>query len=175
VNVTSAQSALAILLPVDSTVTVSNIHFAGDERCIGTFAGGLSAVPFPDEGIALGTGLVEDLPLQDRGSQSTAFGTPGDQDLDDLLDSGYGSGETSDACVIEVDFECNNVQSSDVFFNYVFGSDEYLEFAGSSFNDIFAMFLNGEDLAIVPKTTDTPVSINTVNQYNNNEYFVAKA
>ena len=62
-----------------------------------------------------------------------------------------------------------------MFFNYVFGSDEYLEFAGSSFNDIFAMFLNGEDLAIVPKTTDTPVSINTVNQYNNNEYFVAKA
>jgi len=176
VNTTTTASALAILLPLDSSVTVSNIHFAGDEKCIGTFAGGLLAVPgldptFPDEGVVLGTGNVEDLPLQDSGSQSTNFGTPGDDDLDDLL--GPGSPGTNDACVIEVDFECNNGKASEVFFNYVFGSDEYLEFAGSAFNDIFALFLNGEDLAIVPNTTDTPVSINTVNQFENTEYFVA--
>jgi hypothetical protein len=118
-----------------------------------------------------GTGNVEDLPLQDSGSQSTIFGTLGDDDLDDLL--GPGSPGTCDACVLEVDFECNNGKSSDVFFNYVFGSDEYLEFAGSQYNDIFALFLNGVDLAIVPNTADTPVSINTVNQYENTEYFVA--
>ena len=175
VDVTDAEGAIGFLFPSDSSVIVSNINFVGDERCFGIFGAGLSAVPdldpaFPDEGIVLGTGNVEDLPLQDSGSQSTAFGTPGDQDLFNLLPPG--SPATLDACVIEVDFKCNYCQEYDVSFNYVFGSDEYLEYAGSAFNDVFALFLNGQNLAIVPGTTDA-VAINSVNQFTNTEYFVA--
>ena len=175
VDITDAEGAIGFLFPSDSSVIVSNINFVGDERCFGIFGAGLAAVPdldpaFPDEGIVLGTGNVEDLPLQDSGSQSTAFGTPGDQDLFNLLPPG--SPETLDACVIEVDFKCNYCQEYDVSFNYVFGSDEYLEYAGSAFNDVFALFLNGQNLALVPGTTDA-VAINSVNHFTNSEYFVA--
>lgn len=50
----------------------------------------------------------------------------------------------------------------------VFGSDEYLEYTGSNFNDIFAiLFKEGnqayENIATIPGTI-LPISINTVNQ-----------
>ena len=34
-----------------------------------------------------------------------------------------------------------------LFFNYVFGSDEFLEYGGSSYNDSFELLLNGINLA----------------------------
>ncbi|MDY6938365.1 MAG: choice-of-anchor L domain-containing protein [Cyanobacteriota bacterium] len=34
-----------------------------------------------------------------------------------------------------------------IFFNYVFGSEEFLEFGGNGFNDSFELLLNGENLA----------------------------
>jgi len=49
-----------------------------------------------------------------------------------------------------------------LFFNYVFGSDEYNEYANSSVNDTFGFFLDGTNIALIPGTS-TPVSINTVN------------
>lgn len=69
-------------------------------------------------------------------------------------------------------------------FNYIFGSEEYPEYAppnNSSFNDIFGFFLSGTgisgpyslgaiNLATVPGTT-TPVSINNVNPITNATYY----
>jgi outer membrane protein OmpA-like peptidoglycan-associated protein len=72
---------------------------------------------------------------------------------------------TFDACVLEMDV----VPTADTLsFNYVFGSEEYDEFVGSKFNDVFAFFISGKDikgeknLAVLPGT-ETPVSINTIN------------
>eukprot|EP00051_Salpingoeca_urceolata_P030977 m.493371 g.493371 ORF g.493371 m.493371 type:complete len:747 (-) comp36726_c0_seq1:3-2243(-) len=70
-------------------------------------------------------------------------------------------------------------------FNYVFGSEEYPEFAppsSSSFNDVFGFFLSGMgisgpysngavNIANVPGST-TPVSINNVNPVTNSTYYV---
>lgn len=162
------------LFPVNTTATISNINFVGDSRCMGTFAGGLSVVPgldpaFPDEGVVLSTGDIENLPNQDSEAQTTNFGTPGDEHLDNLLDKN----RTRDACVLEFDFECNDAKPSDVFLNYVFGSEEYLEYTGSIHSDVFALFLNGDNLAIVPNTAGTPIAVNSVNQDKNSEYFVS--
>jgi outer membrane protein OmpA-like peptidoglycan-associated protein len=72
---------------------------------------------------------------------------------------------TFDACVIELDI----VPTSDTLsFNYVFGSDEYDEYVGSKYNDVFGFFISGKgiegdrNLAVVPGT-EIPVSINTIN------------
>jgi len=76
---------------------------------------------------------------------------------------------TFDAVVIELDI----VPTADTLsFNYVFGSEEYDEFVGSSYNDVFAFFISGKgvegqvNLAIVPNTND-PVSVNSINNGSN--------
>lgn len=50
----------------------------------------------------------------------------------------------------------------DVFFNYVFASEEYNEFTNSQFNDVFGFFLDGSNITLIPGT-GTPVAINNVN------------
>lgn len=61
-------------------------------------------------------------------------------------------------------------------FRYVFASDEYPEFVGSKYNDVFGFFLSGPELAskvnvaILPDGF-TPVCINTINHLTNKRYF----
>lgn len=83
-------------------------------------------------------------------------------ELEKLLKDGK---KTFDACVLEMDI----VPTADTLsFNYVFGSEEYDEFVGTNFNDVFAFFISGEgitgekNLAVVPGT-NIPVSVNTIN------------
>ena len=82
------------------------------------------------------------------------------------------SGKTTyDATVLTFDF--TSVGTS-AYFNYVFASDEYNEYVGSAYNDVFGFVFNGTNVALVPGTS-TPVSINNINLatnsafYNNNE------
>ncbi len=73
--------------------------------------------------------------------------------------------KTYDACVIELDL----VPTADTLsFNYVFGSEEYDEYVGSEFNDVFAFLISGKgiekekNLAVIPGT-EIPVSVNSIN------------
>ncbi len=77
------------------------------------------------------------------------------------------TGSIFDACVLEFDFW---VASDRMRFNYIFGSDEYSDYANTGFNDVFGFFLSGpgitpspKNIAIVPGTPSTPVAINNVN------------
>ena len=67
------------------------------------------------------------------------------------------------------------LDSDSLFFNYVFGSEEYNEYVGSNFNDAFQLLLNGPgftdvNLAQIPGGGG-PVSINNVNNGSNSVYF----
>ena len=59
---------------------------------------------------------------------------------------------------------------TNVTFQYIFASEEYNEFVDSPFNDAFAFFLNGENIALLPGT-NTPVTVNTINNGDNAELF----
>ncbi len=83
-------------------------------------------------------------------------------ELEKLIKTGK---KTFDACVLEMDI----VPTADTLsFNYVFASEEYDEFVGTDFNDVFAFFITGEgitgekNLAVIPGT-EIPVSVNTIN------------
>lgn len=61
--------------------------------------------------------------------------------------------------MLEFDF---TTTGGNLFFSFVFASEEYNEYVNSSFNDVFGFFVNGVNIALVPGTS-TPVAINSVN------------
>lgn len=151
-GVTATDLANAI---AGSGVTVSNVTYTGAQTGAGTFGNGGGSIGLAS-GIVLGSGNVNDVigpnTLDDV---TTVQGTAGDADLDSA--SGF---NTFDAAVLEFDIVPS---SGTVFIQYVFASDEYNEFVGSTFNDVFAFFINGTNCATVG---GDPVSINTINNGN---------
>ncbi|MBK9459454.1 MAG: choice-of-anchor L domain-containing protein [Sphingobacteriales bacterium] len=74
-------------------------------------------------------------------------------------------GFTYDAAVLEFDIVATEPT---IEFKYVFGSEEYLEYVGSNFNDVFGFFIGAigdplQNIAFIPDTT-VAVSINNVKQ-----------
>ncbi len=161
-------------------VTVSNITFNGQPADqtniqIGSFDGTASNVGLPlgltlssgDIGVALG-------PNTDGAATLGTPGGPSDADLDLASNS-----TTFDRAVLEFDF----VPAGDSLrFNYVFGSEEYLEWVSAGFNDVFGFFLSGPgisgpysnnaaNIALVPGTSQ-PVSIDNVNDVANPAFYV---
>ncbi len=149
-----------------ATVTVSNISFTGTLDAVGIFSDGLSSGLGIDQGIILTTGSAAGaVGPNNEEDYSVDNGLSGDSDLDILVDP-Y---ETYDATVLEFDFETT---TSNLYFNFVFASEEYEEYVGSAFNDVFAFYVDGTNIALVPGTSD-PITVNTINQYTNSAYFVS--
>ena len=119
-----------------------------------------------DSGIVLTTGLAaSNIPNYGvNGAQiNTATanqGTGGDAELTALAGV-----STFDRCVLEFDF---TAKGDSIFFQYVFGSEEYPQFNCSNYNDVFGFFITGPgypsstNIALVPGT-NIPVAINSVN------------
>lgn len=156
---------------ITGCLTASNITFSGNPMQIGYFSNGIPGLDFA-EGVILSTGNVMDAPGPNTsGSTYTELGGAGDTQLNSLLSSG----STQDAAVLEFDF----VPASDMLeFQYVFASEEYPEFANSSFNDVFGFFISGGpenynnvNVALIPGTT-IPVSINNINATTNSQYYI---
>jgi hypothetical protein len=138
--------------------TISNVRITGSPLAIGSFAEadalGLSS------GVALSTGDIADAAGPNTSSNSgDQLGTAGHPALD-LVVSPF---TTNDAAVLEFDV----VTVSPTFaIRYVFASEEYREWVDSEFNDVFAFFVNGSNIAITPGSGD-PVTINTINHLRN--------
>ncbi len=153
----------------NSCVSPSNISSTGTEESIAFFdAGGTDLGVMA--GIFISTGNVFDaIGPNDGSATGTAMGISGDTDLDALLGA-----VTYDGVTIEMD-----ILSSDSIlnFSYVFASEEYPEFVGSAFNDVFAFYMSGpglsgkENIALVPGTTQ-PVAINNINSGMNANYYI---
>jgi hypothetical protein len=149
-------------------VAYSNVSFAGlpsaTNASAGFFTGGMAAGIGIEEGIVLSSGYINyAIGPNSSGSTTAQILTPGDPQLDALI-PGY---STADATILQFDFVPD---FTTLYFQYVFGSEEYNEWVGSSFNDVFGFFLNGNNIALIPSTT-TPVSINNVNLFSNSTYY----
>ncbi|MCB9169877.1 MAG: choice-of-anchor L domain-containing protein [Flavobacteriales bacterium] len=113
-------------------------------------------------------------------AQGGGFLGQGDPDLLSLAQATGNApvNQINDAAVLEFDF----VPTGDSLkFDFVFASDEYLEFV-QSYNDVFGFFLSGPGLsgpysngainiALVPNTM-LPVAISTVNNVSNAAYYI---
>ncbi len=160
-----------------TVITVDNIDCP--EGSLGTFTAG------DDTDLGLGKGIIltsggalNAVGPNDNAASAVQNGAPGDSDLDYFSD--LNGGQTSqDACVVELDVF---VATDELRFEYIFGSEEYPEFVGGNFNDIFALLVKGpgivgdpnvdnqQNVAIIPGT-NTFVEINSVNPNQNWEYF----
>jgi hypothetical protein len=108
-----------------------------------------------DQGIILSSGSVEGaMGNYDGLGSSVNLGGPGDAALTAI--SGF---TTLDAVSLSFDFVPDADQ---VFIQFMFLSTEYPDFVNTQFNDVFAFFVNGTNVALVPGTTD-PVTINSIN------------
>ncbi|EDM28035.1 hypothetical protein LNTAR_11801 [Lentisphaera araneosa HTCC2155] len=149
---------------IDPGVTISNITYNGDERGLGYFNNGLDAGLGMNSGIILSSGNVNSITADNTsGRTSTNLGQAGDSDLNSLI-PGY---NTFDATSLEFDF---TTQGDSAYFNYAFASEEYTEWVGSSYNDTFGFFINGENYALIPGGDDI-VAINSINPDQNLDYF----
>jgi hypothetical protein len=144
-------------------IATSSISNSGDANQFGTFTGGLSAGIGIESGIMLSSGSVSDAVGPNAlDSTTTNFGGAGNAALTSLF-----GGVTNDAATLTFDFISDG---GDLFFNYVFASEEYNEFVGTEFNDVFAFFIDGVNIALIPGTS-TAVAINTVNMGSNSGLF----
>ncbi len=159
-------------------VSISNATIVGHNQAYSTFnyngtsycVGGVSPnVPGILTGVLLTTGRANIAPgPNNNGGAGASNGTAGTALL---------GGNTFDAVVLEFDF----VPSSDfISFRYVFGSEEYNEYVGSSFNDAFGFFVSGpnplggnyNDLNIALLPNSSVVSINNVNLNTNSAFYI---
>lgn len=151
------------------------ISTIGHEDGVGFFENGTGSIGI-ESGIILTTGITQNAhgPNDVTDKSTNLPGPNGDVDLSRLA-----SGQVNDAAGIEFDFV---PLDSQVQFRYVFASEEYCEFVGSNYNDVFGFFVSGPGLsgpfvdgavnvALVPGTSDY-VAINTINFEDNPEYYI---
>lgn len=164
---------------------------AGFQR--GFFDNGLAAIGI-DSGLVMTSGSVANIPIASGLGASTMIPFAPNQGAGDvdllavaqsvpgLIGQAFSVNSTQDACIIEFDF----VPLSDtVEFNYVFGSEEYLTWINTQYNDVFGFFLSGPgingtftnnaiNVASVPNTTPPlPITISTIHPGLNGIYYNA--
>jgi hypothetical protein len=167
INSTMTAQQLVQNVLVGTGVTITNITSTGAANAFAEFSNGGTTNIGLQKGILMATGDATNcIGPNNSYASSTSLNTAGDALLSSLV-SPY---QTHDAAILEFDF----VPLSDTIrFRYVFGSEEYHEYVNSQFNDVFGFFISGpnpaggnyqnKNIAIVPGTTNTPVSINNVN------------
>jgi gliding motility-associated-like protein len=157
-------------------VTVSNVSYNGSPAAIAQFTAANTTLGI-NSGIVLTTGTT--LPNGDgpHGPNDTpGAGVDNNMGGFNLLSQAIQGTQTYNAAILEFDF----VPYADtVRFKYVFGSDEYPEFAppnNTTYNDVFGFFISGpgitgfQNIALLPN--GSVVSINNVNTITNPFYFV---
>ena len=174
-------------------VIASNHAYQGDSMQIGFFNGVNSNIGL-DSGVVMSTGDISVLDPNFLGFGGTPFSVVTDPDLlnvansvPPLIGQSFTVSSINDVAVLEFDF----IPTSDsLFFRYVFGSNEYLTYVNTTYNDVFGFFISGPgitgpysapagfpngsvNIATVPNSNPAlPITISSVNNVLNNPYYI---
>jgi hypothetical protein len=148
------------------TITSATLLMSNGVDQQGLFSGGAGTLPF-SSGIALTSGSVNNIPGPNNAPDATQSWSGAGYAALEVLNGGS---PTFDANVLTMTFIPT---ANQVSFQYVFGSEEYNEWVVGSnlFNDVFAFYLNGVNIALIPGTL-TPVDIDSVNCASNPAYYL---
>ena len=153
-------------------ITIVSSTLTGSAGQTGIYSNGETTSPgvVPNEsGVIFSTGNVADFTNSDgttntntQGATGTGYNTLGDAQL-----TAIAGVETFDAVVFEAVFIPDN---DFLTMQFVFSSEEYLEFVNDGYNDVIGVWVNGTLVELTP-TGDT-VSIDTVNTTVNSNLYV---
>ena len=174
-------------------VSANNVTYQGDPIQVGFFSAINSNLGI-DSGVVLSTGDIIDLDPNGFGSGNIPFSTNSDPDLlniansvPPLINQPFNVSGIFDVATLEFDFIPN---SDTLSFNYVFGSNEYLTWINSEYNDVFGFFISGPgisgpysspssfpngsiNIANVPNSSPPlPITISSVNNLLNSQYYI---
>jgi len=155
-------------------VSFDNVTYQGADIASGIFTNGSSTNIGIETGIFLTSGSGYVIPGPNTSSSAgVSNGLGGHPLLNNIT-----TATTYDASVLEFDFLPLN---DTVKCRFVFGSEEYYEWVGSTFNDVFGFFVSGpkpdsgfymdKNIALIPGT-EIPITINNVNLDSFPEYYV---
>jgi len=165
-NATAMQMANTIFGP---GTTVTNATYSGWSQSSGIYTNGDSVAPGvtpSDEGVILSTGRASHI-TQSSGdpnrSTGTSTNTSGQNNNADF--NAAAGANTFDASFLDIDF----IPTTDfITMQFTFSSEEYPEFTGSIYNDIFGVWVNGN---LVTSPIVNVTQINSVNQDDNETLF----
>ncbi len=151
-------------------ITIVSALYDGDNRSSGIWSNGDSIAPGvtpADTGVILSTGRVRDITRDGGGDpnirSNTTTNTSGDNNRSDF--NSIAGRSTYDASVLEFGI----IPDTDVLsMQFTFASEEYPEFAGSIYNDVVGVWVNG---ALVTSPIFEVTQINSVNESENGTLF----
>lgn len=180
---------------IGNGVTATNITYTGGMDQLG-YLHSAGAVFSVESGLVLSSdnasNLNEGCGTNNGCSDCAGAGTDADlldvaNSVPPLIGQTFTVSSVHDLCILEFDFEAGG---DSIAFNYVFGSDEYLTYVNTTYNDIFAFFLSGPgitgpyaspagfpdgavNIAQVPDSDpQLPITISSVNNVTNTEYYI---
>jgi len=161
--------------------TAYGFHFGGPYDALGTYLATPDAgftTFLPRSGIVLSTGGALDFNQPNSADGFSRDGdSGGDSDPDFLfgsLEDFVGSGLTHNAASLRFKFRPTY---SRVRITFRFASEEYNEYSFSQFNDVAAIFVNGQDIArpinsVAPMGTSGLIAVNLLNHVHNSQYYI---
>lgn len=155
-------------------IEVLNVQFAGNPGAVGFFSDGMNAVGL-ERGLILTTGVAATMSTQ-FGAEETGVdfsSTDNNSSVNSPELNNIATAALNDVVYYKITFRPS---SDSIRFRYVFASEEYPEYACSSFNDVFGFFLSGPrpgdpqpyndfNIALIPGT-NLPVAINNIHPAN---------
>ncbi|MFN6039260.1 MAG: choice-of-anchor L domain-containing protein, partial [Bacteroidota bacterium] len=162
-------------------ITATNITYTGYANAIGSFSVTGTNNLGMNSGVVMTTGtILANDPTYGTGqgpqgpNNTSGAGADNGQPGDPYL-TGIAGINTYNAAILEFDFV---PQSDTIKFNYVFGTEEYMEWITGGFADVFAFVVSGvtvnhpaTNVALLPGTT-TPVTALNVNLNTNPNLYV---
>jgi gliding motility-associated-like protein len=156
-------------------VTVSNIQFTGNAAAISKFTANNTNLGIAS-GIVMTTGTTYNNGDGPQGPNNQPDGGFDNNAPGNALLGTIANGTTYNAAILKFDF----IPFADtVKFRYVFGSEEYPEYAppqSADYNDVFGFFISGPGISGQQNIAKLPngsiVSINNINPVNNSFYYI---
>ncbi len=155
-------------------VTILTATYSGDDISSGIYTNGDATSPTAtpsDSGVILSTGAADDYTNssgdsnQSKSTFTKTDGIDGDADMDAVA-----STDTYDAAIFEASFTSTG---DALTMQFIFSSEEYLEFVSAGYNDAIGIWVNGVKAEISIGTGQ--VSVDDINDTTNENLFLDNA